>query len=66
MCQRMEICSRQVQKSDYYFFGKEYYAREEEAEIGKEKDLKVAASTEVLLDKESPSIDEDLLLESGM
>ena len=45
---------------------KKYYAREDEAKTGNEKeDLKIAASAEMLLDKEIPSIDEDFLLELG-
>ena len=45
---------------------KKYYVREDEAKIGNEKeDLKIAASAEVLFDKEIFSIDEDSLLELG-
>ena len=43
---------------------KKYYAREDEAKTGNEKeDLKISASAEMLVDEEIPSIDEDLLLE---
>ena len=45
---------------------KKYYARVDEAETGNEKkDLKIAASAEVLFDEETPSIDDDSLLELG-
>ena len=45
---------------------KRYYAREDEAESGNEKEnLKMAASAEMLLDEEIPSIDKDSLLELG-
>ena len=45
---------------------KKYYAREDEAKTKNEKeDLKIAASAEMLLDEETPSIDEDSLLELG-
>ena len=45
---------------------KKYYAREDEAKTGNEKeDLKISASAETLLDEEIPSIDEDSLLELG-
>ena len=45
---------------------KKYYDREDEAETGNEKeDLNIVASAEMLLDEETLSIDEDLLLELG-
>ena len=45
---------------------KKYYAPEDKAKTGIEKeDLKIAASAEMLLDEEIPSIDEDSLLELG-
>ena len=46
--------------------GKQYYARENEVEIENEKkDLKIAASAEILLDEKTPSKNKDLLLELG-
>ena len=45
---------------------KKYYAREDEAKTGNEKEeLKIAASAKMLLDEETPSIDDDLLLQLG-
>ena len=44
---------------------KKYYAREDEAKTGNEKDLKISASAEMLVDEEIPSIDKDSLLELG-
>ena len=43
-----------------------YYAHEDKVETRNKKDLKIAASAKILLDKETPSRDEDLLLELGM
>ena len=44
-----------------------YYAREDEAKTGNEKgDLKISASAKMLVDAETPSIDEDSLLELGI
>ena len=45
---------------------KKYYARDDKAKSESEnEDLKVAASAKVLLDEETPSIDEKSLLELG-
>ena len=45
---------------------KKYYAREDEAKTGNEKeDLKIVARAEMLLDEEIPRTDEDSLLELG-
>ena len=45
---------------------KKYYTREDEAKTENEKeDLKISASAEMLVDAETPSIDEDSLLELG-
>ena len=45
---------------------KKYYAREDEAKTGNEKeDLKISASAKMLVDEEIPSIDKDSLLELG-
>ena len=45
---------------------KKYYAREDEAKTGNEKEnLKISASAEMLVDAETPSLDEDSLLELG-
>ena len=46
---------------------KNYHAGEDKAKTGNEKEnLEIAARAEILLDEETPSIDEELLLELGM
>ena len=53
-----------TKEKNYANMLKKYYARENEAKTGNEKeDLKISASAEMLVDAETPSIDEDSLLE---
>ena len=51
------------EKNYYAYMLKKYYIREDEETRNEKEDLKMETSAEVLLDEETPSIDEDLLLE---